>query len=653
LCYYHRQLVQASNLYQRKPSRHSEASNVLVKVVKYAFPLGQGGCKEYFWTTVFQKSIFYFLFYNPFVPWVQSDVMMRLYFFILISLIPVLCIAQPPDISVPDAGQILRQQELNTPKLDHFPPPETYEEPEVLEAPEKGVTIAVKSIVINGGESLESREVLQALVADAIGQRLDFAQLQKLTNLISQHLKAKGWLLTKAYLPKQDVTEGHIQITIIQGHLEINDEGQSITIERAPDTRLNNDVIQERMRYIISGDTLQGDNLNRTLLLLNELPGIQAKTALEKGKKAGTSRLGLNVKEGNLIKGNATLDDTGSHYTGTWVGNFNVSVNDPFGIGELFSVGSTHAENLNLGRISFSAPIGYNGLQLNTRYSYLDYSVGRELRKLDSAGVAQTGGIGLSYPFIKSRTFTFSGSADYTIKAMHDSSMNVITSEKQIDSGKVGVNGQYMDHFWGVVGLNQFSYDVSVGNVDLFLDKERAADSSSAKSRGIYDKHNFNYTRLQKLTDNLSLFLATNGQWADGNLSSSEKFVLGGSSSVRAYPSGEASGDSGYVTNFEMRYDVPYKSEIGTVQLIGFFDSGYIVLHEKRWKNDVTSKSGLNDFHLYGSGIGINFAHGNSFSVRGTWAHTIGNNAGMSVVGNDSSGSHDENRFLLNAAVYF
>ncbi len=553
---------------------------------------------------------------------------------------------------VPDAGQILRQQELNTPKLDHFPPPEPYEEPEVFVAPEKGVTIAVKSIVINGGESLESNEVLQALVADAIGQSLDFAQLQKLANRISQHLKAKGWLLTKAYLPKQDVTEGNIQITITQGHLEINDEGQSITIQRAPDTRLNDDLIQERMRYIISGDTLQGDKLERTLLLLNDLPGIQAKTALEKGKKAGTSRLGLNVKEGNLIKGNATLDDTGSHYTGTWVGNFNVSVNDPFGIGELFSLGSTHAENLNMGRISFSAPIGYNGLQLNTRYSYLDYSVGRELRKLNSAGVAQTGGIGLSYPFIKSRAFSFSGTADYTIKATQDFASNKTTSEKQINSGKVGVNGQYMDHFLGG-GLNQFSYDTTVGNADLLLKAERAADDSSAKSRGIYDKHNFNYTRLQKLTDSLSLFISTTGQWADGNLSSAEKFVLGGSSSVRAYPSGEASGDSGYVSSFEARYDIPYKSDIGTVQLVGFFDTGYIVLHEKRYKNDVTSKSGLNDFRLHGSGIGINFAHGNSFSVRGTWAHTIGKNAGLSAVGNDSSGTHDENRFLLNSAVYF
>jgi hemolysin activation/secretion protein len=566
--------------------------------------------------------------------------------FLLLSLFSGFVFAQTPD-----AGQIFRQQEQNMPKIDRLPQPE-FVEPEVLTAPEKGAIIEVKQILISGGEELESQEVLQNLIADAIGQRLDFTGLQKLTDRISQHLKAKGWLLTKAYLPKQDVTEGIIRINIIQGHLEINDEGRSITIERAPDTRINDHVIHERMRYIISGDTLQGDNLERTLLLLNDLPGIQAKTSLEKGKKAGTSRLGLNLQEGDLMTGNVTVDDTGSRYTGTWVGNLNVSINDALGLGEQLSVGGTGAENLGQGRISFAAPLGYNGLQLNSRYSYLDYSVGRELKKLDSSGIAQSAGIGLSYPFIRSRVFSLWGVADYTIKMMHDSSVGVITSKKQINNGKLGVNGQHLDQFWSG-GLNQFSYDTTLGNADLMLEAERTADASTAKSEGLFNKHNFSFARLQKLTDELSFFTSANGQLTMDNLPSAEKFILGGPSGVRAYPTGEASGDSGFVSNVEMRYDLPYKNEIGSVQIVAFFDTGYIVQHTNRWKNDVTNQSRRNDYGLYGSGVGINFAHSNAFSIRGTWAHTIGKNAGLNTIGNDSSGLNEENRFLLNTAIYF
>jgi hypothetical protein len=44
------------------------------------------------------------------------------------------------------------------------------------------------------------------------------------------------------------------------------------------------------------------------------------------------------------------------------------------------------------------------------------------------------------------------------------------------------------------------------------------------------------------------------GQWADTNLTSSEKFSLGGNDAVRAYPTGEAPGDRGWLATAELRY---------------------------------------------------------------------------------------------------
>jgi len=92
---------------------------------------------------------------------------------LLTALTPGLCAAQAPD-----TGQILRQQEQINPSIDRLPPPKT-PEPEALAPPEKGVSIIVKSIIINGGEALESNEVLQSLVADAIGQSLGSKDLNE------------------------------------------------------------------------------------------------------------------------------------------------------------------------------------------------------------------------------------------------------------------------------------------------------------------------------------------------------------------------------------------------------------------------------------------------------------------------------------------
>jgi len=44
---------------------------------------------------------------------------------------------------------------------------------------------------------------------------------------------------------------------------------------------------------------------------------------------------------------------------------------------------------------------------------------------------------------------------------------------------------------------------------------------------------------------------------ASRNLTSAEKFSLGGATGVRAYPSGEALGDTGYVFQGELRYIIP------------------------------------------------------------------------------------------------
>ena len=47
------------------------------------------------------------------------------------------------------------------------------------------------------------------------------------------------------------------------------------------------------------------------------------------------------------------------------------------------------------------------------------------------------------------------------------------------------------------------------------------------------------------MTDNVSVLLALIGQQASKNLASAEKMSLGGPNGVRAYPVGEATGDSG------------------------------------------------------------------------------------------------------------
>jgi hemolysin activation/secretion protein len=553
----------------------------------------------------------------------------------------------------PDAGSITNQQQPRNPRIERLPAPDS-KETEQLITDKQGPTVKVNSIRLSGGESLEDIKVLQTLVADAIGQELSFAQLQQIAERVSRHLKAKGWLLANAYLPKQDVTEGNIEIAISVGKIEDDQLGHGILIQRDEGTRLKEHNIHQRMRQVI-GDagSVQKADLERALLLLDDLPGINARSTLEKGSQPGTSRLGVAVNEGRLIDGSFSIDDYGNRYTGPWRGNLAVNINDPFGWGDRLTLSGIGAENLGQGFASYSVPLGTNGLIANGHYSHLNYLVGREFTNLESKGTAEYSGGGLSYPLIRSRAFSLWGSADYTHKNLRDESLAVVTDHRFLDNGTVGLNTQSLDGFFGG-GLTQASFSSLFGNVDLSaIAADLASDQATAKTHGRYQKFNLSLVRLQKLSERFSFYSAAYGQVADRNLNSAEKFILGGPYGVRAYSVGEGIGDNGWVSNFELRYDIPVASNLGALQLVSFFDTGYVTQHQQRWQNDVISLTGRNEYSLSGSGIGLNWSKDQRYAIRTNWSHTIGGNPGRTTHNLDSDGKADSNRFWLQAIVSF
>ena len=76
-------------------------------------------------------------------------------------------------------------------------------------------------------------------------------------------------------------------------------------------------------------------------------------------------------------------------------------------------------------------------------------------------------------------------------------------------------------------------------NIDGALNQ--GIDDLTAGTQGRLHKLNPSLVRLQRLTDRF--YTQLQGQWADGNLDSSEKIRLDDAYGLRAYAQGEASGD--------------------------------------------------------------------------------------------------------------
>lgn len=549
----------------------------------------------------------------------------------------------------PDAGSILQQQRQKpAPLPDRLP---TQEEQKVGEKgnAESGAKVLVKGFRFSGIEQVATEAELLELLSSAVGRELAIGELQGLAEQVTTYLRGKGYLLARAYLPRQDVTSGIVEIAVVVGV----SEGVP-TVRMASPSRMREGVIRGFAEKAASkGGAFNNDNLERALLLLNDLPGLSARATLERGDTPGTTRIIIDAMEGALLDANLSVDNFGNYYTGAWRGTGQAAVNDAFGIGDQLSLSLTGSEGLIQGRAAYGVPVGSSGLRANLAYTGLYYEVGEELTSLDSNGRADTLNLSASYPIARSRTASLWGNASYEYRKLQDEANGVETRDRAINVGSYDLSSTLYDGF-GDGGLTSMRLAITSGDLNLSGNAPaEAADAAGPKTAGSYVKINYSLARLQRASQRLSLFAAINGQIAGCNLDSSEEFILGGPSGVRAYPMGEGSGDEGTVLTFETRYDLDLQPSWGSFQVVGFIDSGHTRLNHENYPGGVTNATDRNDYWLSGGGAGINYDKPGLFSLRLAYAAKIGNNPGRSYTGKDSDNHNSDGQLWLQAIAWF
>ena len=548
--------------------------------------------------------------------------------------------------ATPDTGSIMRDQQQSQKQLQRqLPIPESAKEP--VSQAGSTVQVAVTAFTFSGYEGLATEAELQGAVAGFIGKSLTFGELNVLTDKVTALIKTKWYLQARAYLPQQDITSGIIKIAISQTKSDGN-----LTIKRNKSARIS-PIFLHRIAQspLHAGKPIKENELERAVLLINDLPGISAKASLVAGTEPGTSGVDVAVTEGKLFSGMLYGDNQGNRYVGTWRASAMVSVNDPLHHGDQLTLLLTEASGLAQGRVGYSFPIAFNGVRANLAYTGMRYELGGDLAALHYKGDSNSIDAGLSYPVLRSRNANLTASASYGYRGLIDSSFDENIHDKQINNGTVTISGDRYDKLFGG---GYTSYNVGITNGSMHEMSALTADDAKINmTEGNYSRFNFGLARLQRLSGKLNLNLSGIAQFASGNLDSSEKFSLGGPNGLRAYPIGEASGDQGQLLSAELRYALPLAPKLGNLQLIGFYDAGHITLHNKRYAGDIATATGRNNYWLRGAGAGLNYTYSGHFSLRATWAHVIGTNAGRDAAGRNSDGLNDKSRFWLQSVFSF
>jgi len=573
------------------------------------------------------------------------------------AVVPGLALASPPD-----AGTILDSVRTK----DYIPPKKSapgldiQQEAQPAMRPENGFKTKVSAFHITGNTLFGEAELKQVIAA-SVGKELSLADLEKVASEISNFYRGRGYFVARAYLPAQEIKGGVVEIAVLEGRIG------NVSVNLKGDGHIPQSVVQKTVSASAKpGDVINEVQLERGLLLANDLSGIRVDSTLVPGAAVGTSDLVVDATETRALNGSVDFDISGNKFTGASRVGAAISYSNPIKLGDQIALRvMTSGSGMQYSRLSYLLPVGYNGTKVGAAYSYMSYKLGGTFASSGSAGTAGVASLNVIHPVIRSRNKNLYAQLGFDSKQIIDNTGNgsVPKDNKKDNTFTASVFGDTRDGF-GSGGMNTYSFAYVTGNLDLAgVAADLVNDSTTIQSNGSFSKSNFSLSRLQRLNDKLSLYASVNGQSASKNLDSAEKISLGGPGGVRGYPSGEASGDEGQLLTVELRRELG-SSSFGNFQLVGFYDAGRIELNKKTWSTSTGAWYGTNPglsntYSLSGAGVGINLSNpGNGknvggYSVKAFLAGKLGSNPGASATGMDSDGTNSSTRFWLEANKWF
>lgn len=537
----------------------------------------------------------------------------------------------------PDAGSLLQQIEKNQqPALPKRANPEVPPPPSMDKLGTATVTVSRFRLV---GNRLIDEATLQRSLAPFQDRPLGFQDLQRAAQAVSEAYRAAGWI-ARAYLPQQEIDGGVVTIQVVEAVF-----GGARHTGQAP-ARVSMARIQGTIDAAqATGLPLNADALDRALLLIDDLPGVSATGNLAAGERDNETIAVLKLEDEPWVYGSVGADNGGSRSTGAWQLMANVVASSPLKLADLASLNLMHAEGSDYARLAYGLPVGYSGLRLGVSASWLGYRlVTDEFAALDARGNSTTSGVDLSLPLVRSRFKNLFATLNYDDKQYDNRANGAVTSQYRVGGWTAALAGNLFDNLGGG-GASTASLAVQLGRVDLGGSPSEASDAATVRSAGSFTKLRYGFSRQQAVTETVSLFGALSGQSASKNLDSSEKFYLGGSNGVRAYPASEGGGSDGQMLNLEMRARLP-----GNFSATGFFDWGHVTVNHD---NNFSGAATHNGYALQGLGVAVGWSSQQGVSLKATLAHRVGSNPNANVNGSDQDGSLTKTRLWLSATLAF
>jgi hemolysin activation/secretion protein len=508
-------------------------------------------------------------------------------------------------------NRLLEEQQRRLEELKDLPGKDA--KPAQPAAPTDTRCFPIKDIELKGADSLSERDKTR-LLKPYIGECLGVPQLNELLKVITDHYIEKGLVTSRAYLPQQDLSTGHLQVLVVEGKLE--------GMKGAENSQLS----ARELAMAFPGNT--GDLVNlreieQMVDQLNRLPSNQAKMELAPGQNVGGSEVLVNNTPQKPWRVGLSRNNDGQRSTGEQQWGTTFDWDSPLGLADQLSLRGGHdamTDHQHTSRnamLNYSLPWGW--WTFSYTYSQSEYrsQIAANLYNFKQTGDSENHQLRAERVIHRDAVSKTSLSAGLsylrTNNFIEDSKLKL--SSNRISEAQFGFNHGRR------VGSAFVNFDAGMQEGIGAFDAQGSHDPGPGEPNARYRKYTATLSYLQPFKlwgESFSFSSLMTGQRSEDVLFSPQRTSLGGSSSIRGYKDQSLSGDSGGYWRNDLRWSRPVTiewlqpvfSEYGTS--LGY-DQG--VIQNGRYNGDQHGRMSSNSLDL--------FARGQHVAASVTFAHSL------------------------------
>lgn len=452
------------------------------------------------------------------------------------------------------------------------------------------------------GATVFSNDRLRELYAPYLYKDVKLDIVWKIANEITALYRDKGYFLSRAYVPAQNIKDGRIRIKIVEGYIGAIDYNGDV---KSPD------IVRQYAKDLTQIHPVTSYEVESFLLRVNDTQGLIYRAVLsplENPPMEGAVLLTLTPEKeepGAII----TFDNYGSRFLGPHElsGTFNFSI-APLHETNLTVLSDMEAEELHYGALRHSVAMT-PALKLILDGSLTKATPGYTLKQFEIESESVSANIGLEYQWLRQRQENLALSLTFGGRNTENELLGTELTRDRIRVVRLGAEYSKIDS-WN--GYNLINAKVSQGVGILGASEEDDLNLSREEAVPDFTKIEISATRLQSLSPDWMVNLMVGGQFSLDPLYSSEEFGYGGAAIGRAYDSSELTGDHGVAASVELQYNGLPEMDFIHFFPYAFYDIGTV------WNKDDGQQP-----KETGSSIGVGFKFETDYNFSGNFAVAV------------------------------